>query len=114
MLIRSQDKKRIANFSNVDSICIINNFNGEEIDNEICSFNGVNDSKTNLGKYSTEEKAIKALDMIENAYCKMKQNECTLSVSFETLAVQNSEIFEAFLKECRKVFIYQMPQDEEV
>lgn len=96
MLIRSQDKKRIANFSNVDSICIINNFNGEEIENEICSFNGVNDSKTNLGKYSTEEKAIKVLDMIEDAYLNCNHSSMMWNYAF----VENK--------------VFQIPQDEEV
>lgn len=99
MLIRSQDKKRIANFSNVDSICIINNFNGEEIENEICSFNGVNDSKTNLGKYSTEEKAIKVLDMIEDAY-----NKCF------AFAMGN----DGYYHEVRESKVFQLPKDCEV
>lgn len=105
MLIRSQDKKRIINFSNVDSICIINNFNGEEIENEICSFNGVNDSKTNLGKYSTEEKAIKVLDMIQKEYGRHYYGEGG------PLTTMNHYV-EPFAFIPPKVF--QMPSDEEV
>lgn len=121
MLIRSQDKKVLCNYNSGIVTCF-EKYDYEVINNSMVPtkiegyniFFSNNGNEILLGVYSTVEKAVKVLDMIENAYCTMKQNECTLSISFETIAMQNSEIFEAFLKECRKVFIYQMPQDEEV
>lgn len=64
MIIRCQEKKGIANFDNIDSITLHEN-------NEIYAYNGCLESKLLLGKYSTEEKAIKVLDMIENAHRSM-------------------------------------------
>ena len=64
MLIRSQDKKVIAVLENCDSIgiCKLQDIY------HICTFNGVEESRTSIGKYSTEKKAIKVLDMIQNEY----------------------------------------------
>ena len=59
MIIRSQDKKRIANFINCNLIAIISS-QGESQDITV-------DGMV-VGTYSTEEKAIKVLDMIQNAY----------------------------------------------
>lgn len=60
MIIRSQDKKSIVNMDNIDTIDIRENL--------IRAFNGGNDMGINIGKYSTEEKAIKVLDMICEKY----------------------------------------------
>lgn len=60
MIIRSQDKKSIVNMDNIDTIDIRENL--------IRAFNGGNDMGINIGKYSTEEKAIKVLDMIAQNY----------------------------------------------
>ena len=92
MLIRSQDKKVIAVLENCDSIVICK---PQDI-YHICTFNGVEESRTSIGIYSTEEKAIKALDMIQNSY--------------------------QYCEECKYIgagarqpeFAFQMPQDSEV
>ena len=60
MIIRSQDKKRIVNLDNIDSIHA-NDYG------EINAFNGSGNSRTFMGKYSTEEKVINVLDMICDA-----------------------------------------------
>ena len=61
MIIRSQDKKTIVNFSNVTNICC-----GK--DNEKCIYADFDCGEYEvLGAYSTEEKAIKVLDMICDA-----------------------------------------------
>lgn len=62
MIIRSQDNKIIVNMDNIDTIDIRENM--------IRAFNGGNDMGINIGKYSTEEKAIKVLDMIQKEYGK--------------------------------------------
>lgn len=60
MIIRSQDKKSITTDLNI---------NIYEDDN-VSGFEMINKSLTSLGKYSTEEKAIKVLDMIQEEYGK--------------------------------------------
>lgn len=58
MLIRSQDNKKITN-----DLCL------EIIENEyIHGFEIFNNSIGVIGEYSTEEKAIKVLDMIQEEY----------------------------------------------
>ena len=92
MLIRSQDKLKIVNLQNVDKITVseINNF-----ERKIYSFAG--DNVTTLGTYSTEEKAIKVLDIIQNAYYNFEYSKF-LGCENDTFAGCN----------------FQMPQDSEV
>lgn len=62
MLIRSQNKAILLNFSNWAAIYIV-----KDGDNFIISsLEGEN--KCMLGKYSTKAKAMKVLDMIQEAY----------------------------------------------
>ena len=61
MLIRSQDKTKIFNFDNIE--CVFSHGKSVRI--------GVNNDSMDIATYSTEEKAIKVLDMIENAYSNM-------------------------------------------
>ena len=64
MLIRSQNKLLLTNLENVTDIaigCI------EENRFDVRAFL-INCTETELGRYSTEEKAITVLGMIENAY----------------------------------------------
>ena len=63
MIIRSQDKKGFVNLENIDTVCMNDEFS-------IYAFN--DKSKSFIGTYSTEEKAIKVLDMIQNAYERYK------------------------------------------
>ena len=90
MIIRSQDKKGIINFNNIDTIGIEPNCCGCDV----VGYNGTQESCVKLGEYSTEEKAIKVLDMIQNAY-EEANSVCTMS-GF----VANT--------------VFQMPQDSEV
>ena len=60
MLIRTQDKKGIVNMDNIDTICIV--------ENQVQYYSGGTDSIGLLANYSTEEKAIKALDKICDFY----------------------------------------------
>lgn len=62
MLIRSQDKVFLLNFNNLTAIYM------EKIGKDFAIvYNDFEDAYT-LGKYSTEAKAIKVLDMIQEAY----------------------------------------------
>ena len=60
MLIRSQDKRILINMNNVSSI--------EVGDNELRIFADDGETIYDLGNYSTIAKAMKVLDMIQEAY----------------------------------------------
>lgn len=62
MLIRSQNKAVLLNFSNLAAIYTVKN--GDDF--IISSLEGEN--KCTLGKYSIKVKAMKVLDMIQEAY----------------------------------------------
>lgn len=61
MIIRSQDKKRIANIDTCNLIAIV----GTQAKSKNITVDGMV-----IGTYSTEEKAIKVLDMIQEEYGK--------------------------------------------
>lgn len=65
MLIRSQNKMSLVKFENI--VININNINGKEI---ICwsQMNPGEDEYISLGHYSAKAKAMKVLDMIQEAY----------------------------------------------
>ena len=62
MLIRSQDKRMIVNFENICTVSAFPEKDSEDI--------YVEDGTGSLmvGRYSTKEKAIKVLDMLQEAY----------------------------------------------
>ena len=62
MLIRSQDKRMIANF---DNICTVSAF-PEKDSEDIYVEDGT--GSLMVGRYSTKAKAMKVLDMIQGAY----------------------------------------------
>ena len=93
MLIRSQDKTALVKFEN-----IVINLKLPDSLNIICW--SLQDAQRSggyfiLGKYSTKEKAMKVLDMIQEAYC-------------EFMAVRNDDMW------CGKESVFQMPEDSEV
>lgn len=96
MIIRSQDKKKIVNFD----VCHLS----ITADNCIVATNGVISYPSEMlsgviGEYSTEEKAIKVLDMIQNVY-----------IQYGTIKDGLGSIHGAFnIPKC-----FQMPSDEEV
>lgn len=62
MLIRSQDKRMIVNFEN---ICTVSAFPGKDSE-DIYVEDGT--GSLMVGRYSAKAKAIKVLDMIQEAY----------------------------------------------
>ena len=88
MLIRSQNKKCIINLDNIDTI--------EGTDGEIVYFNGGTETRGILGNYSTDEKIINVLDMIQKKY--LEENYMPLLANY------------GFVKNN----IFQMPQDDEI
>ena len=89
MIIRSQDKRGFVNLANIDTVCVSSEW-------EIFAFD--NNAKSFIGIYSTEEKAIKALDMIQQEYLQpIYQNV----IDENEVAIYKNKVF-------------QMPQDSEV
>lgn len=62
MLIRSQDKTAIVNVSNVFDIGV------RDINKGVAICIGSSSSYRNIAEYSTKAKALKVLDMIQEAY----------------------------------------------
>ena len=92
MLIRSQNKMSLVKFKNI--VININNISGKEI---ICwsQMNPGEDEYISLGHYSTKAKAMKVLDMIQEAYCKF-------------MSVKNDDAWSG------KESVFYMPEDSEV
>ena len=89
MLIRSQDKAFLLNFNNLTAIYM------EKIDKDFAIvYNDFEDAYT-LGKYSSEAKTLKVLDMIQEAYCKF-------------MSVKNDDAWDG------KESVFYMPADSEV
>lgn len=99
MLIRSQDKRILINMNNVSSI--------EVGDNELRIFADDGETIYDLGSYSTREKALKVLDMIQKAYA---------DAELIPMTVPNiGKMFqEAIGKAIMNKMIFQMPSDSEV
>ena len=109
MLIRSQNKKNIINVDNAEMISIC----GYKVDNKhvcedeenantwyVTSIFRDSYSSSFLGHYSSKEKALKVLDMIQLEY----QNSCYTEISphdGQTKLILNNLVFE-------------MPEDSEV
>ena len=113
MLIRSQYKRMIVNF---DNICTVSAF--PEKDSEDIY---VEDGTGSLmaGKYSTKAKAMKVLDMIQEAYEEYKIT-CTFLTGFtgHRAIVESNDIqvngFKELVKSFKKNMVFQMPEDSEV
>lgn len=95
MLIRSQDKRILINMNNVSSI--------EVGDNELRIFADDGETIYDLGRYSTKAKAMKVLDMIQEAYSEY-QIMLNFSVSY----------LHEFKEKTDGFAIFQIPEDSEV
>lgn len=73
MLIRSQDKTTIVVIEGIDSICIVLQ-NSEYF---VRSYNGNTESSCALGRYKSEDEAIRALNDICDTYQYLKECEVT-------------------------------------
>ena len=89
MLIRSQNKEMIINMAATNQIYV------REVYRPSGSLIDISSDEMRLGYYSTKEKAIKVLDMIQEAYC-------------DFMAVRNGDMW------CGKDSVFQMPEDSEV
>ena len=113
MLIRSQNKKYLVSTNNIIFYVM---------DSEVICFgiSGIEDSDyIILGHYETKTKAMKVLDMIQEAYEEYKIN-CTFLTGFtgKRTIVESNDIrvngFEELVKSFKKNMVFQMPEDSEV
>lgn len=112
MLIRSQDKRMIVNF---DNICTVSAF-PEKDSEDIYVEDGT--GSLIVGRYSTKAKAMKVLDMIQDAYADAKLNEILLpdvckSANESQRGKDNTLIAKTIRKDFMKKMIFQMPEDSE-
>lgn len=113
MLIRSQDKRMIVNFENICTVSAFPEKDSEDI--------YVEDGTGSLmvGRYSAKEKAMKVLDMIQEAYEEYKIT-CTFLTGFtgHRVITELNDIrvngFKELLKSFKKNMVFQMPEDSEV
>ena len=117
MLIRSQDKTALVKFEN-----IVINLKLPESLRVICW--SLQDAQRSggyfvLGEYSTKEKAMKVLDMIQEAYVEYKI-ACTFLTGFtgHRAIVESNDIcvngFKELAEGFKKNMVFQMPEDSEV
>ena len=113
MLIRSQDKRMIVNF---DNICTVSAF--PEKDSEDIY---VEDGTGSLmaGKYSTKAKAMKVLDMIQEAYANatlipMAVPNIGKMFAEASASKENELLAKAIGEALMKEMVFQMPEDSEV
>lgn len=101
MLIRSQDKTIIVNIDNAFNIEI------RDINGATAIYIGSSSSCCNMAEYSTKAKAMKVLDMIQEAYA---------NVELIPMAVQNiGKMFQkAIGKAIMNKMIFQMPEEGSV
>ena len=121
MLIRSQNKMSLVKFENI--VVNINNIDGKEI---ICwsQMNPGEGEYISLGNYSTKAKAMKILDMIQEAYMDYKSGEIisnglagsayTGSYDTKESVAHGIAILKGYGNEIRKSILFQMPEDGSV
>lgn len=109
MLIRSQDKIRLINLNNTRELRFWECTQGFDI----------TDCVSPIGHYSTREKAIKVLDMIQEAYEEYKIT-CTFLTGFtgHRTIVESNDIcvngFKELAENFKKNMVFQMPEDGSV
>lgn len=109
MLIRSQDKSRLISLNNTRELRLWECAQGFNITDCVCP----------IGHYSTREKAMKVLDMIQEAYKEYKIT-CTFLTGFtgHRAIVESNDIHvngsEEVVKSFKKNMVFQMPEDGSV
>ena len=116
MLIRSQNKRILINMNNVSSL--------EVSDNELRIFADNGEAIYDIGEYSTKAKAIKVLDMIQEAYMDYKSGEIigsglagsayTGSYDTKESVAHGIAVLIGYGNEVRKSILFQMPENNEV
>lgn len=110
MLIRSQNKEVLAVFENLLDV---------EVSGGVINAKKDNGWYCLLGEYSTKAKAMKVLDMIQEAYADAKLNEILLpDVCKDANKSQQEKENTSIAKDIRNAFmkkmVFQMPEDGSV
>lgn len=118
MLIISQNKRMIVNF---DNICTVSAF-PEKDSEDIYVEDGT--GSLMVGRYSTKVKAMKVLDMIQEAYMDYKSGEIisnglagsayTGNYDTKESVAHGIDVLKGYGNEIRKSILFQMPEDSEV
>lgn len=111
MLIRSQDKRILINMNNVSSI--------EVGDNELRIFADDGETIYDLGSYSTKAKAMKVLDMIQEAYADAELVPRVIPdigkmFTEASPSKENELLAEVIGKMANNAMVFQIPEDSEV
>lgn len=113
MLIRSQDKTILVNVDNVFNIAI------RDINGATAIYTGSSSSCCIMAEYSTKEKAMKVLDMIQEVYADAELTQMTVPNIGKMFAEapaskENKLLVEAIEKTLMNKMVFQMPEDSEV
>ena len=104
MLIRSQDKSRLISLNNTRELRFWECAQGFNITDCVCP----------IGHYSTREKAMKVLDMIQEAYADEKLVDYTKYLQRKEIEKMDDSTILAIRNELMKKAVFQMPEDSEV
>ena len=118
MLIRSQDKETLINFNNSTVVSIMGIEWATKI---VCSYSCENFA---IGHYSSKAKAMKVLDMIQEAYADFEASKIT-NTGLATAAYTGSyktpdsvsvgiKVLKGYAEMVKESLILQMPEDSEV
>lgn len=118
MLIRSQNKAFLLNFSNLTVAYIVKDDEGFVISSL------EDENRYRLGEYSSEEKAMKVLDMIQGAYMDFEAAKITstglaaaaYTGSYDTpeSVADGIKVLKGYAEAIRESVVFQMPEDSEV
>lgn len=109
MLIRSQDKSRLISLNNTRELRFWECAQGFNITDCVCP----------IGHYSTREKAMKVLDMIQEAYGDSEYTKYVIPevcriLSMKPKTEENKEHAGELGEMLKKEMTFQMPEDSEV
>lgn len=115
MLIRSQNKKILIDTSNL--IIGLDKSDTKVIYFHTAAMDG--EASAILGEYATTEKAIRAIDMIQDAYINAEMTKFTVPEICKLFReVKDTKKVQVFAEKTSKYMeenmVFQMPQDEEV
>lgn len=119
MLIRSQDKETLINFNNSIAVNTMVDIGG--VTKMFCSYSC---DDYVIGHYSSKEKAMKVLDMIQEAYADFESAKITSTGLAATAYTGNYDtpesvahgikVLKGYAEMIRESVVFQMPADSEV
>lgn len=108
MLIRSWDKTIIVNIDNAFSIAI------RDINGAASIYVGSQGGCCIIAEYSTKAKAMKVLDMVQEAYANEKFVDYTTYLQRKEIEKMDDSTILALRNELMKKAVFQMPEDGSV